>query len=71
MTEQFCREHAMHHETELRDPDCVFEDGFGDVIEQDDDAELPPEIPGFEGTRAALATLTVALPDAAAPGGAS
>lgn len=57
MSEQFCREHGMHHETELRDADCVFEDGMGVVIEPDDDE--PAEIPGFEGTRAALAALSI------------
>ena len=59
MSEQFCREHGMHHETELRDPDCVFEDGMGVAIDPDDAVDPAPEIPGFEGTRAALAALTI------------
>lgn len=57
MSDQFCREHGMSHETELRDPDCVFEDGMGVVIGPDDDE--PSDIPGFEGTRAALAALSI------------
>ena len=56
MAEHFCREHGMFHEFEMRDPDCVFEDGFGKEIVGDD--KTPPDIPGFEGTMEALVALT-------------
>jgi len=61
MTTHFCREHGMFHDTEMRDPDCLFEDGFGDeTLPEDDDTDTPvPDIPGFEGTTDALAALTI------------
>lgn len=31
--EAFCREHGIFHLVELRDPDCAFEDGFGEALE--------------------------------------
>ena len=57
MIGHFCREHDMFHEWEMRDPDCVFEDGFGNEIVEDD--ENTPDIPGFEGALEALDALTI------------
>lgn len=37
--EAFCRTHGLFSDTELRDPDCVFEDGFGNVIAPEGDPQ--------------------------------
>lgn len=67
MTENFCREHGMFHEAETRSPDCVFEDGFG--VELGDDDQPPDDVPGFKGTWAALDALAAHLnPNVVHPG---
>lgn len=32
----YCIEHGMFHDVEMRDPDCVFEDGLGGEVSLDD-----------------------------------